>query len=168
MDSHKTGALADDILKLLMPYIPMYSGILYDTERYSKNAKSETSFLGWRESFVEGFHRILKNSIFKEYACLAPQQFVQILDSSFRGRSSDYLNILQTELREKRKVKKVPGLLRDHNDRILSTIIDDESEEEFIENIETKPNVSQNHEEKPIHETTPDAALPLQIVKLRQ
>ena len=59
-------ALAEKLLKVVVAYMPLMSGIIFANQRFAcnkgiavTNATAE-AFLGWRESYAEGWHNILK------------------------------------------------------------------------------------------------------------
>lgn len=89
--------LAEDILKNLVAYAPMVSGILYRPERYAKEKKVQDNveFHGWTEAFVEGWHSILKNHILRDKVQLSPQEFTTITSTSLSGRATDFLEQLK-------------------------------------------------------------------------
>lgn len=78
--------LVADIMKRIMPYISLISGIMHCPSRYARNASikersSHQPFNGWRESYVEAWHSILKNQIFRDFDSILPQEFVRVLDA---------------------------------------------------------------------------------------
>lgn len=89
--------LAFEILKFVVAYAPMVTGIMFNINRYSEkqydfqNTDGEM-FSGWRESFVEGWHNILKNHVLKGYQVISPQEFITLTEASMRGRCIDFIS----------------------------------------------------------------------------
>ena len=80
--------LATKIITSAMPYVPLWSSIMANCERYAFDAtkKLTPEHEGWLESYVEGFHRIMKHDILHKCPVLA-QDFTTAMKESMTGRS---------------------------------------------------------------------------------
>ncbi len=95
-NTKQNAQLATDLIRTFIPDLPMISGVMYRPQRYAKGHKIDfgpiDDYLGWRESYVEGWHVILKNNILRHYETIKPHEFVQIVDKSLRGRCCDFIH----------------------------------------------------------------------------